>query len=108
MRKPYRDATNRTASKPLKPSRTINDAGIVKAREMRYSPSPEDDLSTGKPFATTSASSAYPPSSGAKLEAVFGNAKNATTLTTNEANTIAYNLLFKVVSRRLKSFIVKF
>ena len=29
-------------------------------------------------------------------------------LTTNEAKTIAYNLLFKVVSRRLKSFIVKF
>ena len=47
-------------------------------------------------------------SSGAKFEALFGNAKNATTLTTNEAHTIAYSLLFKVVSRRLKSFIFKF
>ena len=63
------------------------------------------DVSTGKPFATTSASPAYVPSSGARFEAEFGNAKNATTLTTNEAKTIAYNLLFKVVNFTLKSFI---
>ena len=51
---------------------------------------------------------AYVSSSGAQLAGVFGNEKNATTLTTNEAKTIAYNLLFKVVSRRLESFIVVF
>ena len=50
----------------------------------------------------------YVPSSGPKALGLLGNKKNATTLTTNEAKTIAYNLLFKVVSRRLKSFIVKF
>jgi hypothetical protein len=48
------------------------------------------------------------PSSGAKGLGVLGNAKKATTLTTNEAKTIAYNLLFKVVSRRLKSFMIIF
>jgi hypothetical protein len=48
------------------------------------------------------------PSSGARELGLSGNAKNATTLTTNEAKTIAYNLLFKVVSLRLKSFIVIF
>ncbi len=106
--KPYSDAINRTASRSLQPSRTNNDAGMMNAREIRYRPSPWYDVSTGKPFATTSTRSAYVLSSGAKFEALFGNAKNATTLTTNEAKTIAYNLLFKVVSRRLKSFIVIF
>ena len=37
---------------------------------------------------------------------MLGNKKNATTLTTNEAKTIAYNLLFKVVNFNLKSFMV--
>jgi len=37
---------------------------------------------------------------------VLGNKKNATTLTTNETKTIAYNLLFKVVNLNLKSFMV--
>ena len=46
------------------------------------------------------------PSSGPSELGVFGNIKNATTLTTNEAKTIAYNLLFKVVNFTLKSFIV--
>jgi hypothetical protein len=50
--------------------------------------------------------SAYAPSSGVRDDPEPGNAKNATTLTTNEAKTIAYNLLFKVVNLNLKSFMV--
>jgi hypothetical protein len=47
-------------------------------------------------------------SSGPRELGELGSTKYATTLTTNEAKTIAYNLLFKVVNLNLKSFIVKF
>jgi hypothetical protein len=48
----------------------------------------------------------YVPSSGPKALGLLGNKKNAITLTRNEAKTIAYNLLFKVVNLNLKSFMV--
>jgi hypothetical protein len=84
-------------------------AGSKRDLPERYKPEPKSGKSTaGLPRAVQLATLPYVPSSGPKFEAVFGKAKNATTLTTNEANTIAYNLLFKVVSRRLKSFIIVF
>ena len=101
---PYRDAIIRTDSRPPIPARFKAIAGITSAREIRYSRSPWGDSFIGNPVAAISVNSAYPASSGARYEEVSGSIKNATTLITNEAKTIAYNLLFKVVNLNLKSF----
>ena len=108
-RKAYRDEVNRTESSGLNPILFTKAAGSRKDLPETYRPA----LYAGKskadlPKEVHWAAAAYVPSSDPKLLDTFGNAKNATTLTTNEAKTIAYNLLFKVVSRRLESFIVKF
>ena len=72
-----------------------------------YKPPPKlGNSAAGLPREVQLAAIAYVPSSGPSELGVFGNAKNATTLTTNEAKTIAYNLLFKVVNFNLKSLIV--
>ena len=106
---PYTDAVSRTEFSWLKPILLKNAAGSKKALPEAYKPAPNSGNSVaGFPRAVQFATLPYVPSSGPSELGVFGNAKNATTLTTNEAKTIAYNLLFKVVSRRLKSFMVKF
>jgi hypothetical protein len=68
----------------------------------------ENKVSFNPPDANRRDVSAYAPSSGVRDDPEPGNAKNATTLTTNEAKTITYNLLFRVVNFTLKSFIVLF
>ena len=106
---PYTDAVSRTEFSWLKPILLKNAAGSKKALPEVYKPAPNSGNSVaGFPRAVQFATLPYVPSSGPRTLGVFGNKKNATNLTINEAMTIAYNLLFKVVSRRLKSFIVFF
>ena len=103
---PYKDAVSRTESKGVKPILFKKAAGSKRDLPETYKPAPYSGKSvTGLLRDTQFAALPYVPSSGPKAFGVFGNAKNATTLTTNEAKTIAYNLLFKVVNSKLKSFI---
>ena len=104
---PYKDAVIRTESSGLKPILLNNAAGSKNDLPDMYKPAPKPGNSVaGLPNAVQYAALAYVPSSGPRALGVFGNAKNATTLTINEAKTIAYNLLFKVVNFTLKSFII--
>ena len=103
------EAVRRTALSWVKPILLKKAAGSKSDLPDTYRPAPKSGNSVaGLPRAAQFAALPYVPSSGPRVLGVFGKAKNATTLTTNEAKTIAYNLLFKVVSRRLKSFIDKF
>jgi hypothetical protein len=107
IRKPYREEISLTASKESIPSLLRNTEGSKSERPDKYNPfayreKPVEAL----PKAIHATASPYVPSSGPIALEVLGNAKNATTLTTNEAKTIAYNLLFKVVNLNLKSFMV--
>ena len=104
---PYTEAVSRTESKGSKPILFKMAAGSKSDLPETYKPGPYSGKSVaGLPRAVQFAALAYVPSSGPSELGVFGNAKNATTLTTNEAKTIAYNLLFKVVNLNLKSFII--
>jgi len=106
-RKPYRDEVRRTESRGLKPVLFTKAAGSKKDLPETYRPAPYAGKSKADlPKEVHCAAAAYVPSSGPKSLDTFGKMKNARTLTTNEAKTIAYNLLFKVVSLRLKSFMV--
>ncbi len=106
---PYRDAVSRTESRGFRPILFKKAAGSKKDLPETYKPAPKSGKSVADlPRAVQFAALAYVPSSGPRALGEFGNAKNATTLTTNEAKTIAYNLLFKVVNFNLKSFIVFF
>ena len=97
----------RTASSELRPNSFRKDAGSNSDLPERYRPPPYNGKSSaGLPNAVHWATSPYVPSSGPRELGVFGSTKNATTLTTNEAKIIAYNLLFKVVNFTLKSFMV--
>ena len=106
---PYKEAISRTESRGVKPILFKSAAGSKKDLPETYKPAPNSGKSDADlPRAVQFATLPYVPSSGPRTLGVFGNKKNATNLTINEAMTIAYNLLFKVVSRRLKSFIVFF
>jgi hypothetical protein len=108
-RTPYSDDVKRTESSGFKPIKLKKAAGIKRVLPETYKPAPKSGkYVAGLPSAVQFAASAYVPSSGPSALGVLGSKKNATTLTINEAKTIAYNLLFKVVSRRLKSFIIVF
>ena len=65
-------------------------------------------MSAGLSLAIQFARPAYVASSGAIDVALLGKVKKNINLVKKEQSTIAYNLLFKVVSRRLKSFMVVF
>ena len=102
---PYTEAVSRTELSWVKPILLKKAAGSRNDLPDMYNPAPYSGKSTaGLPKAVQFATLPYVPSSGPSELGVLGSKKNATTLTTNEAKTIAYNLLFKVVSRRLKSF----
>jgi hypothetical protein len=103
---PYRDAVSRTDSREVKPILFKKAAGSKRDLPETYKPAPYSGKSvTGLLRATQFAALPYVPSSGPRALGLFGNIKNATTLTMNEAKTIAYSLLFKVVNFTLKSFI---
>jgi hypothetical protein len=104
---PYKEATMRTELSALISILSKIAAGSNIDLDEAYKPAPYSGKSVaGLPRAVQFAALAYVPSSGPRALGVLGSKKNATTLTTNEAKTIAYNLLFKVVNLNLKSFMV--
>jgi len=109
MNNPYREAVTRTEFSGFRPSRLNRAAGNKSDLPETYKPAPKfGKSSAGLPRAVQFATWAYVPSSGPNTLGVLGKDRKTTTLTTNEAMTIAYNLLFKVVNLNLKSFIVLF
>ena len=100
------EAVSRTALSWVKPMLLNKAAGSKSDLPDTYRPAPKSGNSVaGLPRAVQFAALPYVPSSGPRALGVLGNKKNATTLTTKEAKTIAYNLLFKVVNLKLKSSI---
>ena len=94
---PYIEAVNRTELSWVKPTLLRKAAGSINDLTEAYKSPPNSGNSVaGFPRAVQFASLPYSASSGPRALLVLGNAKNATTLTTNEAKTIAYNSLFKV------------